>query len=54
MCDYTRYTRNSILWVVPDEEALPCKVAVQILVVSIYSSLLVYLYQPMLCRFTSY
>jgi len=35
MCDYTRYTCDSIMWVVPDEEALPCKVAVQILVASI-------------------
>ena len=35
MCNYTRYTCDSIMWVVPDEESLPCKVAVQILVASI-------------------
>ena len=35
MCDDTRYTWDSIMWVVPDEESLPCKVAVQILVASI-------------------
>ena len=35
MCDDIRYTWDSLMWVVPDEESLPCKVAVQILVVSI-------------------
>ena len=35
MCDDITYTWDSLMWVVPNEDSLPCKVALQILVASI-------------------